>query len=202
MANGCVVSDVSGWKAFIQDQCVYGTYVLGIARPGREVPVDQTAPELPEAGIMPGWTDEDYTQLVEEGRRQVDRQIGDLNELRGRAQLLLTVTLGLIALEIAVVRSAGWWLPYGLALLGLLATLYGAAGAVALLVVRTDLDVINATVLATYDRPPAILEQLAVDYADMVHIGENTVATRVNLFRLAVTWVLVGGAATGTAYLI
>lgn len=197
-----MVTDATGLKAFIQDQRVYGTYVLGIARPGREVPVDQTAPELPEAGIMSGWTDEDYTHLVEEGRRQIDRQIGDLNELRGRAQLLLTVTLGLIALEIAVFRAAGWWLPYGLAVVGLLTTTYGAAGAVALLVVRTDLDVISATVLATYDRPPAVLEQLAIDYADMVHIGENTVATRVNLFRLAVIWVLVGGAATGISYLI
>jgi hypothetical protein len=196
------VDDVVWWRAFIGEQAVYGRYVIGIARPGREVPVERNAPELPEDGVMSGWTDEDYTLLVDEGQRQIERQIGDLNELRGRAQLLLTVSFALIGLEIAAVRATGWWLPYVLALGGLLITAYGAAGAAALLVVRTDLDVINATVLATYERPPAVLEQLASDYAAMVHVGENTVATRVNVFRFALVWMLAGGAATGVAYLI
>jgi hypothetical protein len=61
-----------------------------------------------EPGDMSKWEDDDLNLLIDEGRRQLDRQGSDLEQIRGRAQFLFTTTLagqqyhGLHRFEIAM----------------------------------------------------------------------------------------------------
>jgi hypothetical protein len=54
-----------------------------------------------------------------------------------------------------------------------------------------DFDEIDSAVLSGYQSP--ILARLAADYAEMLAIGEDTVATRLTVFRQAVVWLIIGG---------
>ena len=76
-------------------------------------------------------------------------------------------------------------------LIGLVSVLYGVAGAVAIIVVRADLNAIDSAVLSR--QAPPMLDYLAGAYSRMLRVGENTIATRLTLFRQAVIWVVAGG---------
>ncbi len=57
--------------------------------------------------------------------------------------------------------------------------------------IRADFNVIDSAVLSGYQRP--VLNQLADDYAAMLGAGENTVATRLTVYRQAAVWLIIGG---------
>ena len=76
-------------------------------------------------------------------------------------------------------------------LVGLVILVYGVAGAAAILTVKADFRVIHAAVLSA--STPPIDQALASSYTRMMATGENTVATRLTVFRQAVVFCLVGG---------
>lgn len=179
-------------KTFFHGQWVYLAHVLALVRPGAEVP-NLRAHQI-QAQPLTSWADDELQLMIDEGRRQSDRQLGDLEQIRGRAQWLFTVGAPLVT-AIATVFAAfgegdsGWWVV--LWLVSLLAAGYGVVGAAAIMTIRADFDVIDSAVLSSYQ--PPVLNRLADDYAAMLGAGENTVATRLTAYRQAVVWLIIGG---------
>lgn len=186
-------------KAFIHGQQVYGLHVLGLLAPGLEIPVLRAHQVSPQS--LDEWSEEDLGHMVEEGRRQLDRQLSDLTQIRTRAQWLFTVGAAIIAVAagaFARVDSTGWVLALWLFALALLA--YGVAGAAAILTVRADFKTIDTAVLSASD--PPILRALATSYSRMLGTGENTVATRLTVLWQAVVFTILGGYLDLIAYLL
>jgi hypothetical protein len=174
----------------ISEQRVYAQHVLGLLRPGHRVP-DHLA-HATEPSPLNGWQPADHDAMIEEGRRQSDRQQDDLERVRGRSQLLLALALALLAAVAAlrgpVASGDEWWLwTVWIASLG--AGAWSAVGAAAIAAVRADMEIIDAAVLSHYE--PPVRPKLAADYAELVRPGENAVATRLTNFRVAVLWLLI-----------
>src|SRR4051812_46341695 len=173
-----------------RNQWTYMVYAVSLLAPGVQLPVldaDQLQPK-----DLSDWTPAELEILIEEGRRQSDRQQGDLRELRTRAQWLFTVAVAALGALGAGLASASpdpaltvLWLA-GLALL-----VYGVGGATSVMVSRADLKVIHTAVLSGASRP--VDRALAQSYARMMKEGENTFATRLTVFRQAVVFCLLGG---------
>ena len=77
---------------------------------------------------------------------------------------------------------------------------YGVGGAAAILTVKADFKVIHAAVLSA--STPPVDQALASSYSRMMSTGENTVATRLTVFRQAVVFSLIGGYLSLLAVLI
>lgn len=179
-------------RLFGRTQWTYLTYVLALLLPGHEVPVLPAHPAPPQP--LTDWDEEELKLMLDEGRRQLDRQVATLEQIRGRAQWNFTFGAPLVVAVASIYAAinkndSDWWMLVWL--LSLLAVGYGVVGAAAIMTVRADLNIIDTAVLSGKPRP--ILKALAADYADMMRDGENTVATRLTLFWQAVVWVIVGG---------
>lgn len=117
---------VTGWGA---EARVYLWHCLSVVRPGIDVPVFATLVVFD--GDVAQLTDDDLTIVVDEGRRQLDRQQADLERVRSRAATLVTVALVEIALLSSGARRAfadGAWATAGWGAAALL-VLLGLAGA-------------------------------------------------------------------------
>jgi hypothetical protein len=147
-----------------------------------------------EPGTLQNWSDDDLRLLVDEGRRQVDRQTNDLERIRLRAQVLLALgialegTAGSFQSEVSKADSCWVWALWILALLLIGFSILGAAATAA---TRADLEIIHATALSRYE--PNALRHLADDYAAIMPGNESQIATRLINMRLAIILVLVGG---------
>lgn len=177
-------------REFRHGQWIYAVHVAALFAPGRKLPLHPADQLKPQS--ISTWTPAELRLLIEEGRRQSDRQKADLDELRGRAQWLFTVAvaaLGALGAGLAHTRPGAlasvFWAA---ALLGLA---YGVGGATAIMVARADFRVIHAAVLSGLS--PPVERELAEAYAGMMAEGENTVATRITVFRQAVVLCLCGG---------
>jgi hypothetical protein len=175
----------------IEDEtAIYARHVLALFWPNRFAPV--LVADRNEPGDMNRWSDEELLILVEEGRRQLDRQHDDLERIRGRAQVLLAFGLALegsiAALQSQLVSHGPCWV-WILWILGLLAGGWSVLGAGATSVVRADMTMIHAAALSRYE--PPVLSKLAADYAATMMEGENQLATRLTNLRHAVAWLLI-----------
>jgi hypothetical protein len=177
-------------REFGHGQRIYLLHALGLLAPGRELPL-VAADRLASADVS-GWSAPELALLIEEGRRQSDRQQADLRDVRARAQWLFTVAVAALAALGAGLASAR---PGGalaaLWIIGLAALVYGVGGAAAIMVARADFNAIHTAVLSAADQP--VDRSLAKAYARMMALGENTVATRLTVLRQAVVWCLCGG---------
>lgn len=176
--------------AFRDGQVVYAAHVVALLAPGRELPVHQADQTVP--GEITAWSPGELALMIEEGRRQSDRQLSDLKDVRSRAQWVFTVAVAaLAALSAGVVsthpgtRLAVLWVA------GLLALVWGVGGTAAILVARADFNTIHTAVLSRSERPVQL--KLAEAYARMMAVGENVLATRLTVLRQAVVWCLCGG---------
>jgi len=179
-------------RIFVRAQWLYLVHVLALIRPGAPVPTFR-AHQI-AAQPLTGWSDDELQLMVDEGRRQADRQLADLEQIRGRAQWLFTVGVPIVTAIATVIAAIGngdsaWWKVAWVA--SLLIAGYGVVGAAAIMTIRADFNEIDSAVLSGY-KPP-ILARLAVDYAEMLAVGEDTVATRLTVFRQAVVWLIIGG---------
>ncbi len=177
-------------REFRRNQSIYFLYTAGLLAPGRELPVtnaDQTT-----ARSVSSWTHAELALLIDEGRRQGDRQQADLRDIRSRAQWLFTVAVATLgALGTGLASSHPERTESVLWLVGLGVLVYGVGGAASVMVSRADFSMIHTAVLSGAPQP--IEKSLAESYARMMAVGENTVATRLTVFRQAVVFCLVGG---------
>lgn len=181
---------VAQFRAFLQGQWIFLAHVLGLVAPGHDIPVFRA--DQVQAQPLDQWGSDDLALLIDEGRRQVDRQQGDLESIRGRAQWLFTLGVAVIAaLGGGFVSARPIFVLAVVWLVGLVTLVYGVAGAAAVLTVKADFRVIHAAVLSA--STPPIDHALASIYTRMMATGENTVATRLTVFRQAVVFCLVGG---------
>ena len=178
------------WREFRRNQKIYGEYALSLVMPGGQLPAlpaDQSTP-----ADLAAWSDDELALLIDEGQRQLDRQQDDLRDVRGRAQWLFTVAVaGLATLGAGLLARHPSTGVTGLWIIGLIVLTWGVAGAASVMVSRADLNVIHATVLSAAERP--IKRALAKSYARMMSTGENTIATRITIFRQAAVYCLLGG---------
>lgn len=171
---------------FFRGQGIYFGHVIGLVMPGEEIPVFRAHQITPEP--LDTWSPDDLERMLDEGHRQ----LSDLEQIRGRAQWLLTTGAAItaaIGTALFATRPSGPSLLLWLPALGFL--VYGVAGAAAVMTVRADFRMIDSAVLSR-SKPP-ILQALATSYSRMLATGENTVATRLTVFRQAVVFVLAGG---------
>lgn len=178
------------WCRFWHGQTVYLAHVIGLIAPGMEIPTFHAHQITPQP--LDQWCEDDLQHMIDEGHRQLDRQLSDLERIRGRAQWLLTTGAAITAaVGTALVgkRPSGCvlvlWVP-SLVFLGL-----GVAGAAAVMTVRADFKSIDTAVLS--NQAPPVVRVLATSYSRMLSTGENTVATRLTVFRQAVVYVVIGG---------
>jgi hypothetical protein len=174
----------------IEESGIYARHVLALFWPNKKAPA--LVADQNEAGELSGWREEDLRLLVEEGRRQLDRQHDDLERIRGRAQVLLAFGLaleGAVASLQASVVSADIFSVWFCWVVAILAGGWSVLGAAATSVVRADMQMIHAAVLSRRAAP--ILPELAADYGAIVMDGENQLATRLTILRHAVMWLLV-----------
>jgi hypothetical protein len=181
--------------SFWAEQKVYAQHVLALFRPGAIGPVHTADPNEP--GSLKKWDESERRLLIEEGRRQLDRQVDDLERVRSRSQILLVLALALTATTGSLlsrmdrVDGLAPWLVWSAALvLGGWAVL----GAAATSVVAAKPETIHATVLSRYESP--IEPKLAEDYAVLVIAGEEHVAVRLTNLRWAIAYLLACGALT------
>jgi hypothetical protein len=172
---------------------IYAQHVLALFRPGRGAPVHEADKNV--AGDITGWSDAQVKTLIDEGRRQIDRQNDDLERVRGRAQVTLTLGLALagaagsLYATVSSAHTVGLWVLW---ILGLASVAFAALGAAATAVVRADMKMIHAAVLSGYKDD--IDRQLALDYAKIAATGEKQIATRLTNLWLAVALLLTGAA--------
>jgi len=186
-------------RAFFRGQMVFAMHVLGLIAPGLTIPVLSAHQISPQP--LDDWSEEDLKHMVDEGRRQVDRQLSDLVHIRSRAQWLFTVGAAVtVALAGAFTRAEPIGVILAFWLLALALLVYGVAGAGAILTVRADFGTIDTAVLSASE--PPILRALAVSYSRMLGTGENTVATRLTVLWQAVLFVIAGGYLGLIAFLV
>jgi hypothetical protein len=178
------------WKELRRGQAIYALHVAALLMPGTKIPSLEAHQAQPQS--LEGWTDSELELMIEEGRRQVDRQLDDLDRTRARAQWLFTLgvaalgALGAGFIETApdAGGSAAW-------IIGMVILTWGLGGAAAIMVVRAEFRYIDTALLSSTPRP--VLRNLADAYARMTRLGENSIATRITMFRQAVLFMLIGG---------
>jgi hypothetical protein len=177
-------------RTFRRGQLIYLEHVLGLLTPGAEITQHEAHQQEPDP--LQGWSAEDRALMIQEGRRQADRQLRDLKEIRGRAQWIFTLGVAItVALAGAFLADRPTGTRLGLFIASLVMLVYGLAGAASIMAVRADFSTIDTAALSKH-RPP-IEAYLAGAYSRMLRLGENTVATRLTIFRQVVVWVIVGG---------
>lgn len=160
---------------------VYWRYVLALFRPGVEVPV--FGEPAPFADDVERPSVEDLKVVIDEGRRQLDRQVADLESNRSRAGTLLTIGVAEMAVLSAsahrvFAHPAPLWVVWAFSVI--LAVL-AVAGAASLVTSRAEFGRTDTRTVASFPLP--VLRQLALGYAQSVGAGEETVRTRITVLR-------------------
>lgn len=163
---------------------VYLSHCLAVFRPGSTPPLFHQ-PESFEGSLAEA--ENDHLDLViEEGRRQLDRQLGDLERIRSRSAVLVTVgiaEIGILAAGMKQTFEAGYW-TFSLWILSSIAVTLGLLGAAAVLTASAQFGRIETKMVAALS--PPVLYKTAEGYAESTGLGECTVATRLTVFRSAV----------------
>jgi hypothetical protein len=178
---------------------LYVGYVVSLVLPGVELPLYKSHQIKPAS--LDDWPEEDLDLMIDEGRRQADRQMTDFDRIGGRAQWLFTIGTALVvtgATRFVVHGGSGFHFALWVAALALLTL--GVGGSAALMATRADFNQIDTAVFSAYADPRK--HALASAYSRMLGLGENTLATRITIFRQAVVYVIVGGYVTLIAYLV
>jgi hypothetical protein len=166
----------------------YLQYVAALLYPGREVPVFQQ-PRRIQTDLQ-DCSDDDFTLLLEEGRRQLERQAADMQRNHTRAATLLTVTVA----ELVFLAASGpgvfsdGLLVIAIWLVSVTLSVLALAGTVSVLTSSAEYGNVSTVDLA--DGPRPVLPELARQYTDAVGTGESTNAARLTILRDAV-WLAV-----------
>jgi hypothetical protein len=162
----------------------YLQYVLALLHPGTDVPVFHGPRD--RRTNLEHLQDEDYTLIIEEGRRQLDRQAAEMQRNHTRAATLLTVTVAEIVFLVSsraavfdhsLLVTVPWFVGVALAVLAL-------AGTISVLTSKAVYGYVDTVDLADGSTP--VLPRLARAYADAAPIGDVTNAARLTVLRDAV----------------
>jgi hypothetical protein len=185
---------------FFNGRWRYLNHVAAIVRPGYPPPVPGVHQIDP--GDLQDWTDEDIKVLIEEGRRQFDRQATRLTDIRSRAQFIFGVSLVVAGTVIANAGPLTWRIPNFRDLLlntGIISALLGLLGAASVITSTAELRSIDTAALSRRSSP--VNRGLALSYATMISTGENSIAGRLTVLREAVVWLLLAAMASALLYL-
>lgn len=185
---------------FREEAWNYVRYAVAPLLPGRRVPVFDTNKNEPHA--LDGWSDDELLLMVDEGRRQLDRQAASHGRLLDQAQFLFTTSLALLVVVSATLRrihdDEGHWALVAAWLCGTVLVFSGTLGAASLLSVRAAFGSIDSALLSQSE--PPVLRDLADAYASFGKPGDDTLNTRITVYRDAVLLVLVGAALHSLAW--
>ena len=152
-------------------------------------------PGLIGSGID-GWDDDDQQLAIEEGKRQLDAQIAQLQQIMRRASVLLPVGLAISVFFLTALDDAATLgqplqtIIRVVLLVGAVMTIWGTLVMGALIGARSTF---MRTDTAHLTREPSGLRRyLARDYAENVATGENTIAARLTHLGTGVTWIVLG----------
>lgn len=167
---------------------VYLAHCAAVFRPGHTPPLFGQ-PQAFDARLS-SWSEVDLTLVIEEGRRQLDRQLSDLERIRTRSAVLVTVGIAEIGLLTTGMKQIFEACSYAFALwvISALLIVLGLLGAAGVLTATANFGRIDTRLVALL--PPPVRPMLAEGYADTTGIGEHTVATRLTVFRTAVMLVI------------
>jgi hypothetical protein len=160
---------------------VYLWYVFAILRPGIEVPTFD-APRSFDGNIE-RLAENEQRLVIDEGRRQLDRQLTDLDRVKSQAGTLLTISLAELAVLSASAQRAYSQGPLFIVLWAVSAAFVAlaAGGAASLLTSQARFKRIDTHALAS--GPVPMLPGIAREYADAVGYGEETIRTRITVLR-------------------
>jgi hypothetical protein len=173
----------------IEEAAVYVRHVCALFIPGVD-PGEHVAHAV-EPDALVDWCSDEHRLLIEEGRRQVDRQRAELERVQARGQLLFTTAAALLTVFLSQTRGLAGLVVVILWVVGLLLLVAGLLGAAALMSVRARFGGIDAALLS-HQAAGSVEAGLAAAYSRAVRTGENTAATRITVFRDAVALVLIG----------
>jgi len=170
---------------------LYLAYVAAIAVPGSAVPVLEEPRTAKRA--VDRLPDDALKLLIEEGRRQLDRQAAELNRNQTRATTLLTLTIAelvfLFTSRAAITEHCWrvdvlWWLATALGMLAV-------AGCIAVTITPAVYGSISVTALS--DSTDRTLAVLAEEYTLAGGAGDVTNAARLTVLRDAAWLAMVTG---------
>lgn len=181
------------------EAAVYASHVIALFRPGRNVRThDVVPPRASQVGSLTGWSPDDLQLLVEEGRRTLDYQQGQFDRIRTTAQVVLPLSIALLALvaaeltslidPLASCPSVLWYVGWSI---GTILVLLSGLGAAAVLSVKSGFGTVFPPLLSQC--APPILPILARAIAEEVPTGERTLGTRLTVMRDAVWLLCLGG---------
>lgn len=177
---------------------VYTIYCLSVFWPGMNVPVFHEPQEFDVDLVRV--EDDELRLIIEEGRRQFDRQSLDLERIRTRGATLITVGL----IEIAALSGGArgsWdsgWMVSSAWTIATAFVLFGLAGAIAVLTSKAVFGRTDAGLIARTGRNR--FRELAMTYALHAEEGESTVAARLTVLRDAVLLLVSGGLVYAAAW--
>lgn len=190
---------MSSSRQWLRGAEIYMSYVSCLIQPSKTP--SQVAMKLPNPSPVAGMTPDEMLLVVEEGRRQIDRQRSDLQNIRTRAQWMLTIMIAAsVALTKAIVSTNSdclWLLILWIA--GMLLTTLAILGTTALIVVAAPIGGMNTAQMGGIQGQG--IEALADSYTNTTDVGETTLATMLSVLHKAVFLALVGGYASFIAYL-
>lgn len=182
----------------LREARLYLHYLIAPFRPGVQLPTFE-APQEFTWSINANLDGSELDLIVNEGRRQLDRQRADLEALRGRATALLTLCLaevGLLSAGAATVFEHRLLIiPWAISVIAVLLSL---GGAIALVSARADFNSVSTMGLAAAD--PPLNRVAALTYAKSVSAGDVTIATRITVFRGAVLLAVIGAILYATVW--
>ena len=157
-------------------------YVLVTFSPGGKVP---SHPQEPwQMGAMIGWSDVEHRFLIDEARREIDRQQVEKRDARARAQIVLTTTLVLGAAIAASWhdRAKAGWLPLTLSILAIVLDALAGLAAAGLITGRSAVGGPDLAGLTKCDRVDVVADASKM-YANSLFVGAATVAVMVTVLR-------------------
>ncbi|QNP69024.1 hypothetical protein IAG44_05900 [Streptomyces roseirectus] len=168
---------------------LYLVYCAAVLWPGRSLPT--FAEPHVSTVTLDHLQPDDLTLVIEEGRRQFDRQAADLDRIRNRAGALATVSLALTVGLVSRTHDmiSGPWPLTAAWVLSCLLALLAVAGACAVMAGRAVLGRMDTGLVAQMPHP--VQKSLAAGYVEHVGAGEETVRTVLTVLRDAVTLVVV-----------
>lgn len=186
------------------EAALYFRTVLGLLA-GRHVePIDVYSYKHPD---IAGLNEAQCKLIIDEGRRQLDWQLTQLEQTRARAQFLLTTALAIAAFVVPVLGAAAAECDtlrrvaaLTTTILSLVFLVSGVLGAGGVVVAKKVIDVPDVADIA--GRKDVNARTVAGEYIGAAKINENTRTSSITTFRDAVLLTLAGSALWGISWAI